>query len=366
MNAVVTGATGHLGANLVRVLLAQGIPVRVMVRSESNKIGIERLPVEVVTGDILQPASLNSVLAGCTHLFHAAAVFDFHPHKRNTILETAVTGTKNILEAAIKCSTLQRIVYTSSTAAIGYSRNARSPKTELHWNDDFDSPYVEAKTRAEQLVHEMQLATGLPIVTVNPSVLLGYYDYRLTPSTQMVHRFLMQSLPVTIPGGMSIVDVTDAAVGHFLAAERGIPGERYILTGGNLTIREFYDTTAELTGLSAPSWELGKATGSLAVKAMEAYAKLRRKAPQLTLKRFRSLYQRYGFYDAAKAKSELGFQPTAVRNAIARSIAWLLLANSIPIERVKKMSLQEEVMRYLPNEWEPGKVFQLQSFQGHQ
>ncbi len=354
--AVVTGANGHIGSNLVRVLLANGISVRAVIRPGSPHPSLGGLPIEIVEQDIMNRDGWDGILAGCTLLFHTAALFTFHPQLKTKIIDTAVVGTRNVLEAASRCNTIKRIVYTSSTAAIGYSRNHDEIRNESNWNEAPADSYIEGKTLSERLAWQIAATNNLPLIVVNPSVVIGFHDYKITPSMQMVLHSLIRNMPFSIPGGLTVVDATDAALGHFLAAVKGIPGERYILGGERVTVREFYEIIGSLTGLPAPRYSLNQFLGKTLTGIMEYSAAIMRKRPLLTRDRFIDLYQRYGFYDNSKAINELGFTPHSARETIARGIAWLIIGNILPIGVFHRIILSEEVIKILPKGWKPGKV----------
>lgn len=360
--AIVTGANGHLGANLVRVLLAQGVAVRAIIRPGSPHPALEGLPVEIIEHDLRNRDNLKTTLLGGTHLFHAAAVFSFREDLRQQIIAAAVDVTRNVLEAASQVSTLQRIVYTSSTAAIGYTRTPDEILDESNWNDSPRDPYVEGKTRAERVAWELYQERSIPLIVVNPATLMGFYDWKLTPSTQMVLQPLLRSMPFAIPGGMTVADISDVAIGHLQAASTGKIGERYILGGERISVPEFYRTVAELCGVEPPKRIISRTAGKAIIGAMQLAATLTRKHPPLTLQRFNDLYQRYGYYRSDKAMKLLDYHPRAARATIARAIAWLIIGNAIRLETLQKFTLQEDVKKILPEDWKPGKTVQLRSY----
>ena len=186
MTTLVTGASGHIGAHVVRHLLAQGRAVRALVRPTSSLIGLEGLDIELVRGDVLDRSSLQSALKGCSALYHLAAVVSEWMHDPSVIHKTAIDGTANILHAVANTSGIERIVYTSSVAAVGLSRSPRELRNESHYNTEDLTHYSVAKTRAERLAKEFTDKFQLPLVIVNPAVVLGPYDYRPTPATQII------------------------------------------------------------------------------------------------------------------------------------------------------------------------------------
>jgi dihydroflavonol-4-reductase len=323
MTVLVTGASGHIGAHVVRHLLAQGRAVRALVRPTSNLRGLEGLEVEMVHGDVRERSSLVSALKGCSTLYHLAAVVAEWARDPAVIYRTAIDGTANILHAVTDTSGIERIVYTSSVAAVGMSSSPHELRNESHYNTDDLTHYSIAKTRAEQLATELAEQYRLPLVIVNPAVVLGPYDYRPTPATNGVVRYLKYRLPVYFEAGTSIVHADDVARGHLLAEQRGKIGERYILSGANLAIRELFSLLARLAGRRPPHLELGRRTFSAVGWGAELVACLQGKSPLLTRARARSLIGRYGFYDASKAQRELGYTARSAGETLTDAVHWV-------------------------------------------
>jgi dihydroflavonol-4-reductase len=323
MTVLVTGASGHLGAHVIRHLLSQGRAVRALVRPTSNLQGLEGLDVEVVRGDILNRSSLMSALKGCSALYHLAAVVTEWAQDSTVIYRTAIDGTANILLAVVNTSGIGRIIYTSSVAAVGMSRSPHEPRNESHYNTEDITHYAVAKTRAERLAKELTEKYQLPLVIVNPAVVLGPYDYRPTPATEIVVRYLKHRLPIYVDAGANIVHADDVARGHLLAEQHGRIGERYILSGENLTIRELLTLLAQLVGRRPPSIELGRRTLAVVGWGAELLARLQGRPPLVTRARARSLVGRYSFYDASKAQQELGYTARSARETLADAVQWV-------------------------------------------
>jgi dihydroflavonol-4-reductase len=323
MTTLVTGASGHIGAHVVRHLLSQGRAVRALVRSTSNLQGLEGLDVELVRGDVLDRASLRSALKGCSALYHLAAVVAEWTHDPEVIYKTAIDGTANILHAVANASGIARIIYTSSVATVGMSPSPHDLRNESHDNTEDHTHYAIAKTRAERLAQELAQYYRLPLVIVNPAVVLGPHDYRPTPSTQIVVRYLKYHLPIYLDAGANIVHVDDVARGHLLAEQHGRIGRRYILGGTNLTLRELLSTLAQLVGRRPPRIEVGWRTLSVMGWSAELLARLRGRSPLFTRARARSVIGRYGFYDASRAQRELGYTSRPVRETLADTVQWV-------------------------------------------
>jgi dihydroflavonol-4-reductase len=323
MTTLVTGASGHIGAHVVRHLLSQGRAVRAMVRPTSNLKGLAGLDVELVHGDVLDRASLLLALKGCSAVYHLAAVVAEWTHDPAVIYNTAIDGTANILHAAANTSGIARIIYTSSVAAVGMSPSSHDLRNESHTNTEDQTHYAIAKTRAERLAQEMAAHYRLPLVIVNPAVVLGPYDYRPTPATQIVVRYLKYRLPIYLDAGANIVHVDDVARGHLLAEQHGQIGKRYILSGTNLTLRELFSTLAQLVGRRPPRIKVGWRTLSIMGWGVELLARLQGKSPLFTRARARSVIGRYAFYDASRARQELGYTSRPVRQTLAETVQWV-------------------------------------------
>jgi dihydroflavonol-4-reductase len=323
MTTLVTGASGHLGAHVVRHLLAQGRAVRVLVRPTSNLQGLAGLEVELVRGDVLDRSSLLSALHGCSVVYHLAAVVAGWAHDPAVIYKTAIDGTANVLQAVANTSGIAHLVYTSSVATVGISSSPRDLRNESHYNTRDFSHYAVAKTRAERLAKELAEQCRLPLVIVNPAIVLGPYDYRLTPATKGLVSYLKYRLPVYFDGGANIVHADDVARGHLLAEQHGTIGERYILSGANLTLRELFSLLTESAGRPPPRIELGRRTLSVLGWGAELVARMRGKPLGLTRVRARSLVGRYAFYDASKAQRELGYTARPARDIMVDAVQWV-------------------------------------------
>ena len=234
MKALVTGATGFIGGNLVRELLNQGYQVRALVRKESNQQNIRDLEIEVAFGDLRDRASLDRALDGCDVLFHVAAVYTFWAPDPAFIYETNVQGTENILAAA-QAKGIKKVIYTSTESTIGIPENCRLGTEEMETNlSNLYGDYKKSKCLAEKIVLKM-CHDELPLVIVNPTMPVGLFDAKPTPTGQFIVSFLNRRLPAYINTGLNVVDVEDVARGHILALEKGRSGERYILGNKILT-----------------------------------------------------------------------------------------------------------------------------------
>jgi dihydroflavonol-4-reductase len=321
VKALVTGATGFVGSSVVRALLASGQQVRALVRAEADLRNIADLEVELVTGDVREPASLSSAMVGCEQVYHVAALYSYWWRPRQDFYDVNVEGTRNVLRAA-QAAGVERVVYTSSVATLGLPRDG-SPGTEDTPAKlaDMVSDYKRSKFLAEEVARDFA-SRGLPVVVVNPSTPVGVGDIKPTPTGRTIVDFLNGRMPAYLDTGLNIVDVEDVAEGHLLAAEKGRVGERYILGHENLTLKEMLDTLAELTGLPVPRLRLPYYP-VLAVSYLyaAAYGLLPGRQPQMTPATVRLARKRM-FFDSSKAVRELGLRQTPAREALAKAVAW--------------------------------------------
>jgi len=324
MKVLVTGATGLVGANLVRALLADGEEVRVLVRPGSEKRGLSGLSVEAVEGDVLDRPSFRSAAQGCEVVYHAASTFAYWGHSEEALHRTAVEGALHAVEAAREAG-VRRVVLTSSSVTLGSSTRA-VPLDESRAADDPEaSPYDRAKVRQEAAALERARSLGVELVVVCPGVVVGPHDFRLSQSTRIILAYWDDFLGTTWPGGCNIVHAADVARGHILAAERGVPGERYVLCSENWEWSLVHRTIAELSGLPPPRVLAGHTACYLAAAWMEAWASVTGTPPRSTRAQARQV-GRFYWYSHKKAAA-LGYAPRPARAALADAIAWLLVAS---------------------------------------
>ncbi|HEX8892289.1 MAG TPA: hopanoid-associated sugar epimerase [Terriglobales bacterium] len=321
MKCFVTGATGFLGSHVARQLLKQGADLRLLVRSTSRTDNIDDLPSERVIGDLRDVESLKRGMEGCEYVFHVAADYRLWSVNGRELYDSNVDGTRNILEAARE-SGARRVVYTSSVATMGFGNNGRmtnesTPVTLANMIGD----YKRSKFMAEQLVLRAARG-GQDVVIVNPTTPIGERDIKPTPTGRIVVDFLKRKFPAYVDTGLNLVDVIDCADGHLLAMEKAVPGERYILGGGNLTLKQILDKLAAITGLPSPSirmpYAVAYATG---VVDTLVTGKMRQREPRVTLDSVR-MGRKKMFVTSAKAERELGWNPAPVDRALRRAVDW--------------------------------------------
>jgi dihydroflavonol-4-reductase len=319
-DALVTGGTGFVGASVVRELLAAGASVRVLARPRGDRRAVEGLDVEIAEGDLGEPASLRRAVRGVADVFHVAADYRLWAPDPRLLYRTNVDGTRAMLQAAADAG-VKHIVYTSTVGALGLPRDG-SPGTEDTPTSlgAMVGPYKASKFLAEQVALEFARA-GAPVVIVNPSAPVGPWDVKPTPTGQMLVDFLEGRMFASLDTGLNLVHVRDVARGHLLAAERGRPGERYILGHRNLALRDIFRLLAELTGLRAPRLRIPYVVAWLAAAGMEGTARLTRTAPRVPLTAVRMARKRM-YFSPAKAVRELGLPQTDVREALRDAVEW--------------------------------------------
>ena len=320
MRALVTGATGFVGSAVARVLCAAGWDVRVLARTGSDQRNLKRLPVELASGDLNDPGSLEAALRGCDALFHVAADYRLGVRHPEELYRTNVEGTRNVLNAA-DTARIARIVYTSSVATVGLPAD-RSPGTEATpvTLADMIGHYKRSKFLAEELAREFARA-GAPIIIVNPSTPIGPGDVKPTPTGQIVVDAASGRTPAYVDTGLNIVHVDDVARGHLQAFERGRVGERYILGGENMTLREILVAISRLTGRPAPRIRLPHAALLPVAGVSEAFARVTGRATRVTLEGVR-MARKHMYFSSDKAVRELGYSWRAPASALEDAVRW--------------------------------------------
>ena len=320
MKTLVTGATGFLGSHVARQLAERGDDVRVLVRPSSDTRAIEGFPAERFIGDLRDVASLDRALAGVTRVFHVAADYRLWARNPTEIYESNVTGTNNLLEAA-KRAGVEKFVYTSTVATMAVPRKNGLPDESTQASiDEMVGHYKRSKFAAEQCAMRAG-QQGLPVVIVNPTTPVGPGDWKPTPTGKIVVDFLNGRMPGYVDTGLNFVPVEDCAAGHLLAAERGQTGERYILGGRNLTLKEILDMLAAISGLRAPRWKFPHAVAYVAACVDTAVSAVIGREPQIPIEGVRMARHKM-FVDATKATRELGFSHGPVEAALERAVRW--------------------------------------------
>jgi dihydroflavonol-4-reductase len=321
MLAFVTGATGFVGSHVAGVLAEQGADLRLLVRSSSDPRNIESLRADRVTGDLRDPVSIERAMAGCDVVFHVAADYRLWVRDPEQMYRANVEGTRAVLEAA-RNNHVRRVVYTSSVATMGFTSNGHPA--------DEDSPvslggmighYKRSKFMAEEVALEAGRG-GMDVVVVNPSTPVGEQDVKPTPTGRIVVDFLKKKFPAYVDTGLNLVDVRECARGHVAALEKGRSGERYILGGENLTLKQILDKLASITGLPSPSlrvpYLLALATG---VVDEVVTGRILGREPRATIDAVR-MGRKKMFVSCEKAERELGWKVVPVDDALRRAAEW--------------------------------------------
>lgn len=325
MRVAVTGATGFLGSNLVRLLLAEGHEVRILRRQKSDPRLLDGLAYEEHIGDIRDAASLAGAFEGCDAVFHTAANVAVFGAARDRQQRTNVDGTRNVLDACL-AQGVGRFIYTSSIAAIGLPPEGVVADETLLFNwAGYGMSYMETKHEAEAQVLSY-IERGLPAIILNPANIFGPGDIHMHLGTVLtaVQAGKVPSVPT---GGFAVCDVTDVAKAHIAAAERGRVGERYILGGENLSYKEIAAVVAEVLGARPPRWTTPDFILPAIGLAMEAVGAVTHKPPLLTRKNA-GVAARHLYFSSAKAERELGYTITPFRESVRQMYEWYV-ANGI-------------------------------------
>ena len=321
MRALLTGATGFVGSAVARALLREGWQVRALVRPNSNHRNLQGLEIETVAGDLNDRSSLDHAIAGCEALFHVAADYRLGVSRPEELYRTNVEGTRNVLNAS-RSAGVVRVVYTSSVATIGIPADGSPGREETPVAlADMIGHYKRSKFLAEQVARDAARA-GASVVIVNPSTPIGPGDVKPTPTGQMVLDAAAGRMPAYLDTGLNVVHVDDVAAGHLLAFHRGRDGERYILGGDDMTLREILVEIARIAGRSPPRIRLPNAAVLPLAYAAEAMAWLTGRTTRITVEAVRMARKRM-FFSSDKAVRELGYRWRARTKAFEDAVLWL-------------------------------------------
>lgn len=344
-NAVlVTGASGFLGSRLVKQLMARGETVKGFVRAGSHLGMLEGLPEDrfsLTYGDVLIQDTVYRALSGCNRAIHVAGNYSMWTQDPQGLMDSAVLGTQNLFQAA-KLRHIERLVITSSVGILGVT-DSPTPLDESHaFNVEDPETYYVSKVRADEVFQEAA-AKGLPVVSVLPAALFGPGDWKPTPNGRLLLDYLRRSPDFRIPvfnGGFSLVDVDDVAVGHVLALERGVPGERYILGGDNVTYEELFTTLSDMTGLASAGRHFGRSALSLAAAFLELWAHWTGEPPPVTRKLIKHRVNKFSWVRSDKAELELGYRRRPHRETLDRAIRWYLKHGYLTQQQSRRIWLE--------------------------
>jgi dihydroflavonol-4-reductase len=332
---LVTGANGQIGANTIRSLIRHGYQVVPFVRGNGDLRGIEQLKLDYAYGDVMDYASLAKASANCDAIIHHAAVYRMWTKNRDEVLQTSLVGTRNIYKAAHHAG-VRRLIYTSSMAAVGNSSQPDRLRTATDWNENPQTAYYVAKTEAERMALNLSEEYGVPTVRLCPTLVLGPYDYRITPSTKSILDFVNRRL-TTWEGGSNYVHVSDVAEAHVAALKKGMPGERYIVGGDNLHMKELAIIIEKITGakpihlgITGPLTEIsGILLGALGwISGIE---------PPYDRAIARDLVGRYAYYDCGQTYTTFGIEPHGAEEVIRDTVRWLLFLGKVKPAVVRRI-----------------------------
>ncbi len=327
MKVFVTGATGFVGSHVARLLKQQGADLRLLVRPSSRLENLEGLSAELATGDLRDSESLRKGMEGCEFAFHVAADYRLWTRDPGEIYASNVDGTVALLKAAQQVG-VRRVVYTSSVATMGFGHSQSGRRAAVDEGTPVSLPdmigdYKRSKFMAEQKVIEAA-RSGVDVVMVNPTTPVGEQDIKPTPTGRIVLDFLKRKFPAYVDTGLNLVDVKDCARGHLAALERARPGERYILGGENLTLKQILDKLGEITGLPSPTLKVPQFVALMAALVDTGFnGYLRGREPRATVDAVR-MGRKMMFVSSDKAERELGWKAGPVDDALRRAAEWFV------------------------------------------
>jgi len=335
MTTLVTGAAGFLGSHVARQLVARGESVRVLMRASSTNRAIADLPLEYVTGDLRDGASLERAMSGVKRVFHVAADYRLWAKRSQEIYDSNVGGTKNLLDAARRAG-VEQLIYTSTVATIAVDR----PQLPNEFTDakleEMIGHYKRSKWMAEREVLSAA-KSGLPVILAMPTTPVGPWDWKPTPTGKIILDFLNGKMPGYVDTGLNFVGAEECAAGHLLVSERGKIGERYLLGAENLTLKQVLDTLAKITGLPAVKMKIPHGLALGVAYAETAFSRLIRREPHIPVEGVK-IARHMMFVDASRAQKELGFQPGPVAAALERAVRWYEANGYVSKRRAKKIA----------------------------
>ena len=329
MKVFLTGATGFVGSHVARAYTAAGAELRLLTRGTSNLSAIEGLAAETVVGDLRHPERLRTALSGCDTLVHVAADYRLWVRNPQEMYAANVNGTRELLRMARECG-VERVVYTSSVATMGFKTDGSivDETTPVSLNEMIGH-YKRSKFLAEQEAIAAACG-GQHVMVLNPTTPIGPGDAKPTPTGRIVVDFLNRRFPAYVDTGLNLVDVDEVARMHVAALERGTPGERYILGGENLTLKQILDRMSAITGLPSPRMKVAHSVAMAFAFFDENFnGRLRGKEPRATVEAVR-MGKKMMFASSAKAERELGFRVLPIYTALRAAIDWFVAHGYAP------------------------------------
>jgi dihydroflavonol-4-reductase len=319
MKTLVTGATGFVGSHVAGRVLSAGQSLRVLTRPGSDVRALRALDAERAEGDLRDVASLERALQGVNRVFHVAADYRLWSRNPAEIYESNVTGTRNLLEAS-KRAGVEQFIYTSTVATIAVDRPSLPNESTDSRLDEMVGHYKRSKWQAEKEASKAA-QDGLPVVVVMPTTPVGPGDWKPTPTGKLIVDFLNGKMPGYVETGLNFAGVEDVATGHLLAAERGKSGERYLLGGENLSLKQMLDILAQVTGLPAPRLKIPHAIALGYAYTENIFSRMLGREPQIPVEGVK-IARHNMFVDVSKAQRELGYAPGPVAAAFERAVRW--------------------------------------------
>jgi dihydroflavonol-4-reductase len=329
MRAFVTGATGFIGSHVAELLYSLGADLRLLVRKDSRLENIAHVVAERVPGDLRDPESLRRGMRGCDVVYHVAADYRLWTRNPEEMYEVNVEGTRSIIQAAAEVN-VRRVVYTSSVATMGFVGDGTAVTEEDPVSmNEMIGHYKRSKFLAEQVAIDAE-RKGAPVVIVNPTTPVGERDIKPTPTGRIIVDFLKRKFPAYVDTGLNLVDVREIARGHVLAMEKARPGERYILGGQNLTLKQLLDKLSTLTGIPSPKFQVPHAV-AMGFAAFDQFlaGTILNTEPRATVEAVR-MGRKKMFASSAKAERELGYQVVPIESALKRAVDWFQANGYVP------------------------------------
>lgn len=317
---LVTGVSGFVGSAVALKLAESGARVRGLVRASSARTNLADFPGELVEGDARDPVAMARAMAGVRHLYHVAADYRIWARDPEEIVRNNRASTAAVMEAALTAG-VERIVYTSSVATLLPDHGHPSDETRPATPEQAVGAYKRSKVVAERLVEAMVRERGLPAVIVNPSTPIGPRDARPTPTGRIIVEAASGRMPAFVESGLNLVHVDDVADGHIAAMAQGRIGERYVLGGQDVALREMLASVAGIVGRKPPTVRIPRGPLFPLAWVNEQVARVTGKDPFLTLDSLRMAAHDM-YYSSAKAEAELGYHARPYREALIEAIAW--------------------------------------------